>query len=168
MVLSRFALAPAPPQGSRQHDENEFQKCHKNNDCLLLFRVRKALLRKFLSKWLPGSSPGGSGALPGDPRDPETALLFAWGVPRAAAMNCLGPPGRVLPAPTLGHPGAPERPGSLQELIFEAPGVDFRPSGGRFFSPAGQRKAEQITKQQAIKEGKTTSKATQISSRVFA
>ena len=31
--------------------------------------------------------------------------------------------------------------------------------GGRFLSPAGQRKAEQPTKQQAIQEGKATSKA---------
>ena len=39
------------------------------------------------------------------------------------------------------------------------PGVDFRPSRGLFLSPAGQRKAEQKTKQQAIQEGKTTSNA---------
>ena len=38
--------------------------------------------------------------------------------------------------------------------MFDLSGVDF-------LSPAGQRKAEQTTKQQAIQEGKTTSKAKQ-------
>ena len=49
----------------------------------------------------------------------------------------------------------------LRRLILEAPGGRFSTFRGAISEPAGQRQAEQTTKQQAIQEGKVTSKAKQ-------
>ena len=164
--FSRFALAPAPPQGSRQHDENELQKCHENDDFYYFFGSARLCFGSI--------SQNGFREARREALGPSRATL---GTLKPLSFSPRGAPGRghgffLTPGPPPGAiwsaPGAHLGPSWRPRAPRKPPGVHFRGPRGRFstfrgsiYQPCGAAKSRAKTKQQAIQEGKTTSTAKQ-------
>ena len=86
----------------------------------------------------PGALPGGSGELPGTPRDPEIDRLFASGGPRGAPNQFFGlpgPPPRAIwsaPGTHFGRTWRPRAPQRRPRGPQEAPGAKKEASGEQF------------------------------------
>ena len=109
-VFSRFALAPAPPEGSRQHVENELQKYHKQTKMFMIFSGPQGSASEVPLKMASGKLSGRLWDPPGRPSGPSNRSPFRPG----------GAPGR-------GH-GVFRIPGPPPGPLRSAPGAHLGPS----------------------------------------